>query len=130
MGSRGIGWRLGLPARRLLERVIGTGLFNRLPVAIFNVAGPWPASGHLAGKLDRLQDAHARVRTVQFLVGFQGQEACGAVPLKIRELPARRANPVSVTRLRVKIDRLEAGRVVLFLHGQLSDRGGILLVAS
>lgn len=47
---------LTFPASRFPERVIGIGFFNRLPVAVLNVAGPWPASAHLTRKLDHLEN--------------------------------------------------------------------------
>jgi hypothetical protein len=108
---------LTFPASRFPERVIGIGFFNRLPVAVLNVAGPWPASAHLTRKLDHAENAHARLPTVKFLVGFQRQEVRGAVPLEICELLESRMHFLSLNLIGIKVDGLGADRLVLFLHG-------------
>lgn len=72
------------PASRLPKRVIAAALFDRLPVSTFDVAGGRSAGAHLAGKFDDLQHANARLFTVKFLVGLEGQISRCAVPLEVR----------------------------------------------
>lgn len=95
---------------------------NRLPTAIFDVAGRRLAGTHLPGKFHNLQHANQRLRTIKFLVGLAGQESCRVIPLDVRELPEGRAAPVPTNRLRIEVHGFQAGRLGLFLDGHPSRK--------